>query len=436
MSKTQSDFRALLASNTSEQSQASTSSNPYLGSSSKSSSSKKKSGDGKSGGGGGGNGMVPRNLKNKKEKGYRDRAEERRLGRRGEWEEVEGVQKSFQERMLASDPSERAVLEQQRQYLGGDAEHTVLVKGLDFALLERNKALMMNDGETEMDDELEGVLQAPNEPSEKKTKLQIIQELKAKRAEEEQQSLQRAKAQGLFKAVGKKEEPAVKKKKRKGEKEVDGTERKKKKRKVLEPEVADPTPIPAQEPVAPTAAVKPSTKPEIDLEGFEDADIFADATEWKPDFSDEEEEDAPQKPTVANPPPEQEPDVPHKYFDDDAESDSEGGKEADEIKLPDWLTSKRPPPEEEKQPEKEYNPYSAESSSMVTRLEGLSSSMPSIKELLSLDDAAERDEKRKARKDKFKGIKSKEKKELTEAQKANRDFQKYQAYEKKRNKDE
>ena len=31
-------------------------------------------------------------------------------------------------------------VEEQRRYLGGDADHTVLVKGLDFALLEQQKA--------------------------------------------------------------------------------------------------------------------------------------------------------------------------------------------------------------------------------------------------------------------------------------------------------
>lgn len=46
-------------------------------------------------------------------------------------------------------------MEEQRAYLGGDAEHSVLVKGLDFALLARRKAELEAVKAENMEDELD-----------------------------------------------------------------------------------------------------------------------------------------------------------------------------------------------------------------------------------------------------------------------------------------
>lgn len=47
-------------------------------------------------------------------------------------------------------------VEAQRVHLGGDEEHSVLVKGLDFALLAKRKAELEREKLDKMDDELEG----------------------------------------------------------------------------------------------------------------------------------------------------------------------------------------------------------------------------------------------------------------------------------------
>ena len=52
---------------------------------------------------------------------------------------------------------DKETLEEQRKYLGGDADHTVLVKGLDFALLEQNRAKVAAEQGVEDDDALEQV---------------------------------------------------------------------------------------------------------------------------------------------------------------------------------------------------------------------------------------------------------------------------------------
>lgn len=48
-------------------------------------------------------------------------------------------------------------IEKRRAYLGGDAEHSVLVKGLDFALLAARKAELAREGEEVADEELDAL---------------------------------------------------------------------------------------------------------------------------------------------------------------------------------------------------------------------------------------------------------------------------------------
>ncbi|KAK8843475.1 hypothetical protein IAR55_007134 [Kwoniella newhampshirensis] len=87
---------------------------------------------------------------------YKDRAEMRRKGLDDEYKPVEKLLEDFEARKAsATAPEELEAIEKQRAYLGGDAEHSVLVKGLDYALLAARKAeLAREDGEN-MDDELE-----------------------------------------------------------------------------------------------------------------------------------------------------------------------------------------------------------------------------------------------------------------------------------------
>lgn len=137
-------------------------------------------------------------------------------------------------------PSE---IEEQRRYLGGDSDHTILVKGLDVALLEQNKARAALS--TEDDDSLEqAFLEASTEATvpKKRTREDLVRELKEKRgqngdgavessnsktAEEEARLLEDAKKKGKFKPIGAPVEEKGKKKKIKGEGK-DGQRRKKK----------------------------------------------------------------------------------------------------------------------------------------------------------------------------------------------------------------
>jgi hypothetical protein len=50
-------------------------------------------------------------------------------------------------------------IERERQYLGGDAEHSVLVKGLDYALLKARKAELQRAKEGDVDIELDELAQ-------------------------------------------------------------------------------------------------------------------------------------------------------------------------------------------------------------------------------------------------------------------------------------
>ncbi|XP_052691146.1 protein Red-like, partial [Crassostrea angulata] len=78
---------------------------------------------------------------------YRDRARERRDGVNKDYAETEIISTTADYRAVAPDvkagdnyAEKRKQLIQESKYLGGDMEHTHLVKGLDFALLEKVRA--------------------------------------------------------------------------------------------------------------------------------------------------------------------------------------------------------------------------------------------------------------------------------------------------------
>ncbi|RHZ52711.1 hypothetical protein Glove_458g4 [Diversispora epigaea] len=81
---------------------------------------------------------------------YRDRAAERRKGANPDYQETEQILKA-----LNSETLEAKLIYEQSKYLGGDTEHTHLVKGLDYALLAkvRNEITQDDDNDNEMDNE-------------------------------------------------------------------------------------------------------------------------------------------------------------------------------------------------------------------------------------------------------------------------------------------
>ncbi|KAH9489790.1 hypothetical protein Btru_036554 [Bulinus truncatus] len=114
---------------------------------------------------------------------YRDRARERREGHNKDYVETEVISTTADYRAVAPDAKaienyaeRRKQVIQASKYLGGDMEHTHLVKGLDFALLEKVRAEIQNK-EKEEEDLMEAVVSQPKEeetPEEKilfKTKL-------------------------------------------------------------------------------------------------------------------------------------------------------------------------------------------------------------------------------------------------------------------------
>ncbi|WWC64227.1 uncharacterized protein I303_106836 [Kwoniella dejecticola CBS 10117] len=92
---------------------------------------------------------------------YKDRAEQRRKGLENEeYADVTKLLEDFEARKAnATRPEELAELEKQRAYLGGDVEHSVLVKGLDYALLASRKAELARERGEEIDDELDNLQQ-------------------------------------------------------------------------------------------------------------------------------------------------------------------------------------------------------------------------------------------------------------------------------------
>ncbi|RIA98821.1 RED-like protein N-terminal region-domain-containing protein [Glomus cerebriforme] len=91
---------------------------------------------------------------------YRDRAAERRTGANPDYHETEQILKALNN----SETLEAKLVYEQSKYLGGDTEHTHLVKGLDFALLNkvRNE---IQQGDDQNDEELEHALERIKEES-------------------------------------------------------------------------------------------------------------------------------------------------------------------------------------------------------------------------------------------------------------------------------
>ena len=66
-------------------------------------------------------------------------------------------------------------IEKTRAYLGGDATHSILVKGLDYALLAARKAELERQGEEVADDELDALV-GRGQATEKKVVKEVKEE--------------------------------------------------------------------------------------------------------------------------------------------------------------------------------------------------------------------------------------------------------------------
>ncbi|KAJ7116085.1 hypothetical protein C8R44DRAFT_709640 [Mycena epipterygia] len=389
--------------------------------------------------------FKPRKVK-KSEGKYRDRAAERRVGEGNDYAQVEAVLEDFEKRLGDNDATD-----EQRKYLGGDSDHSILVKGLDIALLEQNKA--KESLSTVDDDSLEqAFMAAASEPTvpKKRTREDMIRELKEKRgiksdtpptteSKSNNDALEAAKKQGKFKPIGFKPiggaDDKPKKKKVKGD-GADG-ERKKKKRKVdaagdkgetTKAGDDDASSMPPPPPPAADSGRKASSStpvlPEDDVP--EDFDIFAGAGEYEGiDLGDEDEEDEPGtagKPDNPELEDGEEVAAPGKWFEED---------EPD----PQPSSSRLPlPPVNAKHSPRALDDDEEGELEQPTRLVPLASSaLPSIKDLLAMDKAANSSEKRKKRKDKKKGKDDGDedeapKQKMTAEVKAERDYKRLKSY--------
>ncbi|KAI0794078.1 RED-like protein N-terminal region-domain-containing protein [Fomes fomentarius] len=391
--------------------------------------------------------FKPRTLK-KSAKGqdYRDRATERRLGQNNDYAQIEALAEDFERRN--AEIEDRKAVDEQRKYLGGDSEHTVLVKGLDFALLEQNRARVAAEAAVTDDVSLEQAFLESSAQPKKRTREDIIRELKSKRGAGAEstppaapsaadKALEEAKKAGKFKPIGFKpigsssSANAEGKAKRKKKVRAEENGERKKKRKVTtdgadqetastsEPgpsKSADAEPTP---PAPSTSTLQPASAPEPEPEPVdEDFDIFADAGEYTgvdlgDDDGSDEEGAAPTAESRARE--DEEGEVPesgpvHRPGKWLATSDDEreltpppppparDGKSASRSKSP----HRRPqtdhgPPRDEEEGEME------EEEERPIRLQPLASSaIPSIKDMLAMSEETEKAEKRRLRKEKKK----------------------------------
>ncbi|KAL5536947.1 hypothetical protein ACEPAF_770 [Sanghuangporus sanghuang] len=436
--------------------------------------------------------FKPRKVKKQSDFGYRDRAAERRTGVAGDFAEVESVLETFEKQHANED---KEIVEEQRKYLGGDSEHTVLVKGLDFALLEQTKARLAASSSTKDDEELEeafrgaisGSPPALEEvlPSKKRTREDIVRELKNKKAKGEanggdattpvvDKSIEEAKKEGKFKPIGFKPIGGS------NSKAKDGKEVKKKKKRKVEGNavVAQTTTTSSagagaekvdvlsgsnvvqdsdKEPLRPVPASVPEPEPLN-----EDFDIFAGAGEYEGiDLGDDDEDDSVdgdssrerkgdspsethsadvsrQEQAERRDEQQTEPRPNRKWIEDDEELDKSTSAPPDR-RLPIHADAKgkqrATTPHLDEPPSTDVHSEHEDSKpELITRLAPLaSSSIPSIQDILAADAAREAEEKRKARKEKQKnkrgvdGGEGGEKKVSAEA-KINRDYQKLKSY--------
>ncbi|GAA5825127.1 hypothetical protein JCM11251_006108 [Rhodosporidiobolus azoricus] len=401
---------------------------------------------------------------------YRDRAAERRKGKEGDFAEAEKLLEDFKTRSEREDV-DTETFQKQLAYLGGDAQHSILVKGLDMALLERMKHEQAKEADKDLDDvegELDRALEAgpPDDTAKKveekagggkkkKTRDELLAEMKAMRSGGGAAGGAGAEKDSRFKPLGVTDKGKGKEaaaplgsgwKKVAAAPAAGEPEKKlrKKKKKVF------PAPASAAEasasnfagsssapaavtPKLPSPAAPPPPPP-ADDDDDDDDDIFGGAGDYKGLDSDTDEDDS--KPSSAAAPPPaavSSASSKRKYF-DDVEDDSAPISTAPSAVTD--LAAKQAAADVSGSSRREAGAGEAEAEEgedvMPARLEGLSGNGPSVRELLDLDKAAEEEDKRKAKKLKYQA-KAAEKRELreanmTRADKDNRDFLEMQAY--------
>ncbi|KAI0788741.1 RED-like protein N-terminal region-domain-containing protein [Abortiporus biennis] len=386
---------------------------------------------------------------------YRDRAAERRLGLANDYAQVEALAEDFERR--AAEAEDKKAVEEQRKYLGGDSTHSILVKGLDFSLLEQNKARQALETSVEDDETLEQVfLEATSSLPKKRTREDIVRELKNKRSKisspgddddaiaeegenqgEEERSLEEAKLKGKFKPIGAGDKlgsgfkPIGAKEPKDGKKvkKVKKVKQVKKTKKTDSSQPSNDTSLTAAPSTHPPLTTQEETRPistQVEPEPIdEDFDIFAGAGEYegidlgssdseseaegnktrntkgKENDHEEHEEPIPELPRKAN------------WFDNSPSPSRSRSRSPP----PEPSSTHQPPiPSSSKTRSRSGSPHpplpAADSDSEdvhaggPVRLQPLtSSSIPSIREILAMDSEREKEEKRKARKEKNKNKK-------------------------------
>ena len=315
-------------------------------------------------------------------------------------------------------------MDEQRRYLGGDSDHSILVKGLDFALLEQNKARLASTSSKQDDEALEelfaqktSTLPAPT--STKRSRADIIKELKEKRVNggESEQPKEEAVTEKPtnsskfrpigFKPIGAPTEEKIRKKRKK-----EGNESKKKKRKA-EPSAGEESGlnvVATSPPPKHAASGSALTKP-IEVEATEDDfDIFAGAGEYNGveigSDDDDDDDDNDEESGMGH----ERPSHPGPSVASTAGADASprrGWFDNDAAKSEPEPESEVPPP---KAPAEHPTPIpeagvEAEEEQLARLAPLTSSAIPSIRDFLAMDEAVEKEEKRKARKEKRKAKK-------------------------------
>ena len=293
----------------------------------------------------------------------------------------------------------------------------MLVKGLDMALLERMKHKQANESDQtleEMEDELDQALlekASGKGKAKQRTRDEMIAEMKASRGSgaavpgETVKDEKDVKKDSRFKPIAKDGWKAVGATPAAGEKKL----RKKKKVKVAEPAVSTSSTIPAASTSTaappPTTAPTPLTEPvprplpllqpTVDLSDDE-FDIFGDAGDYKGLDTDSDDSDAEKKPkkeetSVPPPPARTAPDAgKRKYFDDEEEDVSLTTAPSAVTNLASTAAAAEAAGGEKRK--REVGSDGEEQEERPMKLQPLSGSRISARELLEMDDAAAAEE--------------------------------------------
>ncbi|KAI0924909.1 hypothetical protein AcW2_005645 [Taiwanofungus camphoratus] len=391
---------------------------------------------------------------------YRDRAAERRLGLDNEYAQVEALADAFERRNAEN--ADRKAVEEQRRYLGGDSEHSVLVRGLDYALFEQNRARLAVSTATEEDESLEAAFHdASSGVPRKRTREEIVQELKNKRAKSGESStggdeaavsadtgktisnadlaLEEAKKAGKFRPIGFKPIGSTGEVTKKVKQKEGGKSKRKKKHPAdLKPIETSEVPLPSTttEATAPKSSVIEPPAIEPEPEQFEENfDIFADAGEYTGiDLGDDEDlEGNDEGEKVLEDEIEDAPPTGGKWFaTEEAGRDSSpapGALPPAPANSAQSKSSRSPPPVQGRSPPQILaREEDQEEDEVPMRLQPLASSaLPSIRDLLAMDSAADKVDKRRARKEKNKDKRGAGDGKV-DKNKLDRDYQRLKAY--------